>query len=108
MCIAVRRARRCATYSSPAAVQTILFPTKRFRPSGRSPRPSVGFNPCKTTTDIFSVVDLGCLSRIQDHGSDFFYPGSRIQVDKAPDPGSASASKNLSILTVPTDSGVRS
>jgi hypothetical protein len=46
-----------------------------------------------------SVADPGCLSRIPD--PNFFHPGSRIQGQKGPDPvsGSASASKNLSILT---------
>jgi hypothetical protein len=38
-----------------------------------------------------SVADPGCLSRIS------FHPGSRVQ-KKAPDPGSGSATKNLSIL----------
>jgi hypothetical protein len=31
-------------------------------------------------------------------GSEFFYPGSRVK--KIPDPGSGSASKNLSILSL--------
>jgi hypothetical protein len=42
---------------------------------------------------LLSVAELGCLSRTQDPGSDFFYPASRV--DKIPDPGSGSASKKL-------------
>jgi hypothetical protein len=41
-----------------------------------------------------SVVDPKCLSGIPD--PNFFHP--RSSVKKIPDPGSASASKNLSIL----------
>jgi hypothetical protein len=42
-----------------------------------------------------SVADLGCLSRTPD--TNFLQPGFRIQDQK--DPGSAAASKSLSILT---------
>jgi hypothetical protein len=43
-----------------------------------------------------SLTVPGCLSRIQD--PNFFHPGSKVE--KVPDPGSASASINLS--TIPT------
>jgi hypothetical protein len=38
-----------------------------------------------------SFAESGCLSRIQDPGSYYFHPGSRV--DKILDPGSGSASK---------------
>jgi hypothetical protein len=43
---------------------------------------------------VGSVSDLGCLSRIRI----FFIPDPGSRVKKIPDPGSASASKNLSIF----------
>ncbi len=44
-----------------------------------------------------SVAVPGCLSRIRIF--EFSHPGSRFRVKKIPDPGSGSASKNLSFST---------
>ncbi len=44
-------------------------------------------------------------SRIQNPGSDFFHPGSRIQGRQ--DPKSGSTSKNLSIFNPKTDTGTK-
>jgi hypothetical protein len=50
----------------------------------------------KKTMKRSSVADPRYLCRIQDSGSEFFHPGSRVK--EIPDPGSGSASKNLSIF----------
>jgi hypothetical protein len=52
-------------------------------------------NPAQIRKIESSVADPGCLSRIPD--PNFFHPGFRV--NRFPDPGPASASKNFRILT---------